>query len=122
LPKWVAEGFIDKVIFELLGAGIEVFLYRKRDLVRDDLAAGDHIVADNCCFYLAPDEILDVNKLSDAKNKAEGDQGDDLHLFSDQFSQLADRKRAWHYCSRENLEKWSDKRQQLIAGLIHHGL
>jgi hypothetical protein len=122
LPKWVAEGFIDKVISELLVAGSEVFLYRKRDLVRDDLAAGAHIVADNRCFYLTPNEVLDVHSiytLSDAKNKAEDD---DIWLFRDQFSQLADRKRAWHYCSRENLSKWSDKRQQLIAGLIHHGL
>ena len=122
LPNWVADGFVNKVIVELLEAGVEVFLYRKRDLVHEDLAAGDHIIADGSwCFYLAPDEVLDVHriyKLCEAKNKADGDE---VRIFWDQFSQLADRTHAWKYFYGKNALANSEDKQQLRADLIHHG-
>jgi hypothetical protein len=122
LPNWAAEGFVERVLVTLLATGrVEVFLYRKKDLVHYDLAAGDHIVADDSCFYLAPGEgfgAQNIDHFSEARNKAKGDN--ELRIFRDQFSKLADRNLAWQYFFGKEALDSSEDRQRLKVQLVRH--
>src|SRR5208337_1877946 len=94
----VAERFLKEIIHALVENGVDVFFHRKRDLVEYDLAAGDHITADNFTFYLTPLDEFTVASLSEAKNKAKGLS--EMSLFRDQFNLLADQAKAWKYIAR----------------------
>jgi hypothetical protein len=89
----VATRFVLKRVIDLLEHGVDVYFYRRKDLVEMNIAAADHIIADDWCFYLAPTDRFREGVVSADANRAA--TAEDLSLFEEQFERLARPDAAW---------------------------
>lgn len=112
----VATRFVHKRVIDLLQHGVDVFFYRRKDLVEKNIAAGDHIIADDWCFYLAPTDRFREGAVSADANKA--DTTEDLSLFEEQFERLAVRDAAWIWYAGFKQPQAPEAIKSLAGGLI----